>query len=172
VAYVTVEQLRESLENAGGAGSRTAAVLPTHRLEANLEEAVGQVVGTLHAFTLPDPGEDPTTSPETVPALLRTIIIGIAGYLATLEHNGSQPLEDRDPMNLRYARAVALLAQITGGHLKVYGIDVESGETAATGDAAIYQPPGTGVGLADVFNPDSLPGRHNSPAYFGGVRWG
>ncbi len=173
MAYVTVAQLKEALANAGGAGARTAAALPDPRLQANLDEAAGEVVGRLtHSFKIPDPGDDPLVSPDTIPALMRTIIIGIAGYLATLEFYGTQEVQERDPVVLRYTRAKELLDQVAKGTLIVAGLETLEGDTGSlTGEPAIFQPPGGRVGLADVFDPSSYDGRHNTPAHYGGAVW-
>lgn len=157
--YVAVDELRDALANAGGAGSRTAAELSDDRLAVKLEEAVGEVVGTLSQFTID------AVSP---PALLRTIVIGIASYLATLEFYGSQPLEERDPVVLGYARARDLLLRVSRGQIVVAGID-PANTGRAEGEPEIYQ--GTpSLGLADSFTPD-YGARHNAPAYFGGAVW-
>lgn len=169
MAYVTPEQLEDYLENAGGAGARTAASLAPDRLRANVEEASAEVVGRLSGFTLPDPGLDPTVSPATTPPLLRTIILGIAGYLATLEFFGSQPVEERDPVVLRYARARELLGQLTSGALVVVGITPAAGEgTAPTGTASVFNP--ASVGLADGWL-DDMRGSPTAPPYAGGQVW-
>jgi phage gp36-like protein len=170
VAYVTIEDLKESLADAGGAGARTAANLEDPRLQANLDEATGEVTGRLtRSYELPDPGEDPATSPGSIPALLRTIILGIAGYLATLEFYGSQPVEERDPVVLRYARARELLTQVARGDLTVEGVDPK-GDSSPSGEPAIYQGVPS-LGVADSFNP-ALEGRRlNAPPYFGGATW-
>ena len=170
--YVTTSEFAEALANAGGAGSRTAAALPEHRLEANLEEATAETVGALAGFALPPDGGD-AAAPMT-PPLLRTIIVGIAGYLATLEFYGSQALEERDPVALRYARARELLKAVTGGTLAVEGIEAKGDDSPSTvgGAPAIYQGPGGAVGLADGWLEDSRHGHPSSPPYFGGVVWG
>lgn len=170
MAYVTVQQLTDALANAGGAGSRTAAELPAERLRANLDEATAEVVARLSGgFTLPDPGPDPAVSPETTPPLLRTIIVGIAAYLATLEFYGSQALEDRDPVVLRYTRARELLRDVANGATVVVGIDRHA-PGGATGDAAIYQPH-AGLDLAHAFDAEEY-GRHVTGPYSWGVTWG
>lgn len=169
MAYVTDRQLQQALADAGGAGARTAATLPTGRLEANVQEATAEVVGRLGGFALPDPGPDGEPNADT-PPLLRSIIIGIAGYLATLEFYGTAEVSDRDPVVLRYTRARELLAQLAAGTLVVAGIDVKAQrDTPAAGDAAIYG--GTPyLGLADGFTPDTY-GRHTSYPYTGGAVW-
>lgn len=169
MAYVTVDELREALENAGGAGARTAGTLSNPRLEANLEEAAGEVTGRLAAaFALPDAGADPTVSPEGTPALLKTIIVGIAAYLATLEFYGSQQLEERDPIQLRYTRALSLLNQLAKGQITDPGIPPQGGASPG-GDPAIYG--GVNVGLAEGFLEDSYGSRHFTPAHYGGMTW-
>lgn len=158
--YVTVGELRDHLASAGGAGSRTAAVLPDDRLAVKLEEATAEVLGRLAGGYVIRAG--------ATPPMLRTIIVAIAAYLATLEFYGSQPVEDRDPIVLGYARARELLTQLARGALVIDGIDpAQTGR--GEGDPEIYQGvPSTG--LADVFADDPYRGR-NMPAYHGGVWW-
>lgn len=170
MAYVTVAQLKAALADAGGAGARTAANLSADRLQANLDEATAEVTGRLtRSFKLPDPGADPAVSPDTIPPLMRTIIVGIAGYLATLEFYGSQPLEERDPTSLRYGRALDLLKQVSSGVLLIDGLTPASEDSAPGGEPAIYG--GVSVGLADVFREDMYDGRHNALPYSGGIAW-
>lgn len=156
---VTVGELRDHLTNAGGAGARTAGQLSDERLAVKLEEATAETLGRLGAFTI---------APGAAPPLLRTIILGIGAYLATLEYFGSQALEERDPMVLGYARAEKLLGEIAKGILTVAGITLTSG-TVASGDAAVYG--GADVGLASGWMDGMYDGRHNSPAHSGGVTW-
>lgn len=126
---VTLPDFRDSLQNAGGAGARTAAELSDERLDAALDSAEGEVIGILSRdFTLPAQAE----------GVLVDIILGIAGYVATLEFFGSQPLEDRDPVVLRYQRAQALLKRIATGQLEVKGIEPDAG-ASPSGEPAIYQ---------------------------------
>lgn len=167
MAYVTVADLKAALQDAGGIGARTAAVLPDGRLQANIDEAAAEVTGRLtRSYTLPDPGADPLVVPDGIPALLRTIILGIAAYLATLEFNGSQALEERDPIQLRYTRALDLLKQVAKGDLVVPGVDPNAGESPS-GEPEIYQGHAR-LGVADSFYPDDYAGRHNMPAHLGG----
>jgi hypothetical protein len=158
--FVSVDELRSYLSNAGGAGSRTAAELDDDRLAVKLEEATAEVVGRLSsAYAIAD---------GITPPLVRTIVLGIAAYLSTLEYYGSQPLEDRDPVNLAYQRAQGLLERIATGKLTIEGVTPVGGGST-TGEAAIYQG-GPAVGLAEPFAP--YPGHGVSvPQYFGGVIW-
>lgn len=173
MAYVTADQLKASLADAGGAGARTAAELPIPRLQVNVDEATGEVVGRLsRAFTLPPAGLDPAANPDpdTTPPLLRTIIVGIAGYLATLEFYGSQPVEERDPVVLRYTRAKELLDKVANGDLLMAGLELAEGRETPTGEPAIYQAvPSTG--LSDVFTPDDYSRHPNMAPYTGGTGW-
>lgn len=164
--YVNLTEFQAALANAGGAGSRTAAQLPDDRLDANLYEATAEVEGRLSRnYVLPIGG------PTSTPTLLKTIIIGIAGYTATLEFYGSQPLEDRDPVVLRYARARELLALVASGQLTVEGItDKTAGGTI--GDPAIYQP-GPAVDLTrEAPAPTYFGGYYPGGVYNGGATWG
>lgn len=171
MAYVTLAEFKAALANAGGAGARTAAELPDARLVAALEEAVGEATGRLtKSFTLPDPGADPLVAPDGIPGLLKTIIVGIAGYIATLEYYGSQPVEERDPVVLKYARALSLLDRIARGQLEVPGIDPTDG-SSPSGEPAIYQG-GPSVGLASGYLEDQASAyRATIPPHSGGLTW-
>lgn len=158
---VTVGELRDRLTNAGGAGSRTAGELSDDRLAANLEEAIGETLGRLSRFTI---------APGAVPPLLRSIILAIGAYLATLEYFGSQPLEDRDPMVLAYARAEKQLDQLARGVLVDPGI-TRPDEGSPSGEAAVFG--GANMGLAEGWVSDLHNGGHpNMPPHYGGVTWG
>jgi phage gp36-like protein len=160
--FVSVDEFRERLANAGGAGSRTAAELDDDRLAEHLEEATGEVVGRIEsAYTI---------SATMTPPLVRMLILSIATYGATLEWNGSKPLEDRDPVNLAYQRALSMLERVATGKLTVEGITPAAGGSV-TGEPATYG--GVDVGLAAAADPRGgmLGGRHNYPAYFGGTTW-
>lgn len=102
------------------------------------------------------------------PPLLKSIVVGLAAYGATLEFYGSQPLEQRDPVVLRYLRAREQLAAVADGKLAVEGLPVliPGSEVA---DAEIYQPH-TGLDLAHSFDVDSS-GRSVSAPYSGGRTW-
>lgn len=159
--FVTVDELRDQLANAGGAGSRTAAELPDDRIAVNLEEATDEVLGAIGAggYVIAD---------GVAPPAVRSIVLGIGSYLATLEFYGSQPLEDRDPVVLRYTRAQQLLARVASGKVEVLGVDKEAG--TGSGDAEIYQ--GTpNLRLAETFAADEYGGRINTAAHFGGAVW-
>ncbi len=155
--YLTVDQLKAALADAGGVGSRTAANLSDERLTEHVEDAEAEVLGRLAAAGLVVTADPPTEAP----ALFRTILVGIAGYTATLEWFGNQELTDRDPVVLRYQRALALLGQLAAGRLVLDGITDESAG-AATGEPAIYQQ-GPAVNLTDEAPP---------PSYFNGGAFG
>lgn len=161
---VTLPAFRAALANAGGAGSRTAAELPEDRLEAALDEAEAEVVGRLSQnFVVP-------TVPAEFPDLLAGIVYGIAGYVATLEYFGSQPVEDRDPVVLRYQRAQALLGQIAAGKVRLEELpEVTAGVVA--GDAEIYNV-GPAVNLTDQAPIGTAYGYHEGAPHMGGVLWG
>jgi len=159
--YLTPEQLREALKNAGGAGARTAAELPTERLAEHIGDAVTQVLGRLARdwTVVPADSVDPP-----FPPMLRGIMVAIAGYTATLEFYGSQQVEDRDPIVLKYARATALLEQIATGKIAVPGVVDHSGG-AVTGDPAIYQ------ATPDLRLTDEAPLVGDRPGWYGQGGW-
>lgn len=164
---VTLPDFREALANGGGAGARTAAELQDERLEANLNEGEDEVLGRLaRDFTVP-------ATPDEVPDLIRGIIFGIAGYAATLEFFGSRPLEQRDPVVLRYERAQALLTKVANGLVRVPGIDDQSGGSV-DGSPEVYNV-GPAVGLTEQapLPPLGSPGWYGpGGAYTGGLSWG
>lgn len=147
--WLDPDAFKAALLNAGGAGARTAAELPDDVLEQHMLEAWGEVSGVLRAVRFTPPADDADL--DTVPALLVGIVQGIAGYTATLEYFGSQPLEDRDPVNLRYARAQSLLTRLSKGTLTLDGVTEEDPGTAA-GSPAAYG--GVDVGLAQGYVDD------------------
>lgn len=155
IAVVSIEAFLESLANGGGAGSRTAAELPEHRLVEHLENANVEAVGRLFRYTVADPA----------PQLLKSLVIDLAAYTATLEWNGSQPLEDRDPIVLRYNRARALLTSIAKGETEVAGIGADTpGE--AVGEPEAYG--SVDVGLAQGWVDDTA----SAPGYWHGMSQG
>lgn len=159
---ITVDDLKATLANQGGAGSRTAVELPTERLEANLEEAQAEVEGRLAGFDVP-------TDP---PALVRTIVLGIAAYLATLEYFGSQQLEQRDPAVLRYERAKELLERIATGKIVLDDLPPKGPPgTVGDGAPAAYDSMPS-VGLATGMAADQHTYRQTMPPYHGGLTWG
>ena len=93
MAYVTVEQLRVALANAGGAGSRTAAELPDDRLAAALREAEGEVTGRLTGdYVLPDPGDDPLMQPDGCSGSLQFLPCRTPLRLAELWQTGNETM--------------------------------------------------------------------------------
>lgn len=162
-AYLTVPAFVDSLASAGGYGARTAVELPEDRLQHHLDQAHALVLGRL-ARNYDVAAPDATPPPD---ALLVEIIAGHAGYTATLEHDGSQDLSDRDPVVLRYAYARDLLAQVVSGSLILAGITDKSGG-AATGEPAAYGQ-GPTVGLADDVYADPYGHTYGAHRGWGGV---
>lgn len=131
--WVPLDEFKEALASAGGAGSRTAAELEDDRLQAHLNQAATVVAGRLNRYTIALDGDGKPVD------LIQTIVVGIAGYTATLEYFGSQPLEPTDPVNLRYQYALGLLKQLADGVLVVAGVDAATpGE--AGGEPEVYDP--------------------------------
>lgn len=157
--WVSLDDLADSLSNAGGAGSRTASELPRDRLLRHLENAHSRVRGRLHRFTIPSPLDD-------APGLLRSIVTDIAAYGATLEWNGSQPLEDRDPIALRYAAAMADLKLLANGDTVIAGVDVTSGQPVGDPESYTMIPD---VNLATGWAEDTA---STTPGYWHGMSQG
>lgn len=163
-AYLTVTALRDSLVSAGGAGARTAGELPTERLQYHVNQAQDEILGRLsrNYVLVADDSTDPPP-----PTLLVEIMGAFAGYGATLEYYGSQAVEERDPVVLRYTRAKEQLALIAKGDLVLPGLDDKSGG-AATGEPAAYGM-GPTVGLADDVYADPYGHTYGARRGWGGV---
>ena len=146
--YVTLTQLRDTLTGTAGIGARTAGDGTDAQLQDALDEAHGEVLGKLATrYTLP-------TDPALVPPLVRSLIVTVAGYVATLEWLQGKDLSDRDPVVLRYARAQAMLRSIVDGSTEVDGLETPVG-------AAVEVETFDGVpamGLADTVLGRPVPG--------------
>lgn len=122
--YVNLGTLKTALEGGAGLGARTAADLPDARLQAALDDAHAQVLGTLATrYTLPAVGAEPP--------VVRSLLVAIAGYVATLEWLQGKDLSDRDPVVLRYQRALALLKGVSDGVLSISELEQPAAAAAA-----------------------------------------
>jgi phage gp36-like protein len=68
-----------------------------------------------------------------VPALVRSLTVDVAAYLATLTFRESTDLGQDDPIRLRFARAQDLLGQLAKGDLDLPGVTADDGSPAPAG---------------------------------------
>lgn len=161
VTVVSLSQLRDALKGSAGAGARTAATLEDGPLIAALNEAHAEVLGKL-GMVYAVPENDTWNAPD----LIRSLILAVASYLATLTWLNGRDLSDRDPVALRYARAQTMLRQVLEGTLAVDGL--EPAPSGGVGDVPSFEA-NPFVNLAgDVNGPSGYPG---SPS-FGGAYTG
>ena len=114
-AYATVTDVRLAVARDPSKPNSTAE-LSDDQLGEAIENAQSQVDGYLRGrYTVPflDP----------VPALAKSLVIDIAAYLAGLNWYQETELLGTDPLALRYARAIALLKDISMGD-----IDLDTGD--------------------------------------------
>lgn len=144
--YVDLPALKAALASSATVGARTAANLSDEALQQALDDAHAEVLGKLSTrYTMP---ADASTAPD----MLKSLIVSVAAYVATLEWLQGKDLSDRDPVVLRYQRAETMLSQILAGTLALEGLDRSAAGVSAY-DAEGYNP-AEGVGLAgDVAAP-------------------
>ena len=95
-------------------------------LQDTLDRAQAQVDGAL-AVRYPVPLVDP-------PQLARDLVLDLATWEATLQYYGSVPMEPRDPVQLRYDRAVSTLRDLaTGRALLTSSVPAEPPSVGAVG---------------------------------------
>lgn len=154
MAYTTVEDLRLALAPSGDTGPSTAASLSDPELTDAISEAQQEIDARLSSgYTVPF---------VPVPGLVAQITRDLAAFKATLVHRRGNPLDARDPIQLRYTHAMDLLKQIAAGDVDLIGA---AGEDIQTGGAAtVIQPyegdmftlPGMGLG-AGTYGPGLWP---------------
>jgi phage gp36-like protein len=142
VPYTTASAVKSLLTALGGAdqGQQSAAQLPTPRIQLHVDQAqadVDSVLAGRYAIPLTAGGVELTPAP---PVLTR-ITEGIAAWFATLEANGSQPLEPTDPVQLRYEAARAILEEYRDGRRSVPAADPVPAAASAGGDPVVYGGP-------------------------------
>lgn len=117
MAVVTLPQFKAALSAGSSLGARTAANLADERLTAALDEAHDEVLGKLSTlYTLP-------VDEAAGPAIVRSLILNVAAYVATLEWLQGKELPERDPIVLRYQRAQKMLREVVDGTLVVDGLE-------------------------------------------------
>lgn len=129
-AYATERDVRVTVARNPERVRGTAAEMDDNEILAQLENAEAQVNGTLRGrYTIP--------FAAPAPLLVKSIVIDIAAYLATLTYRQGRDLEPTDPINLRYVRAMKLLGDIACGSVD---LDVGDGGEAG-GSRGTIRPP-------------------------------
>jgi phage gp36-like protein len=89
--------------------------------------------------------------PGSVPALVVSLTVDVAAYLATLTFRESTDLSVDDPIRLRYTRAQELLRQLGSGELDLPGVAAGGDTPATSGRATVRnQYAGRMFGLEDA----------------------
>lgn len=135
MVYCTVEEVRgvlarDVLEAIGTA----ATLLDADILDYQITSAAAEVDGRLG-------GRYKVPFPDPAPALVKSLTVDVAAYLATLTYRQSVDLEPTDPVALRYARAQALFKGIADGSVDLPGAVVPGdGGAQPTGIATVRNP--------------------------------
>lgn len=80
-----------------------------------VQAAIGQASAKVSAWTGQDWGTDNAGNTVAAPDIIQSITLNIAAYYATLSYRKNKPLENNDPVLLRYQDAVADLKAIQEG---------------------------------------------------------
>jgi phage gp36-like protein len=140
VTLATVDAVREALNPDGGGDVDlgSAAGMSNSGLQAACDEADAEVTGRIF-------NRYPTL-PAPAPAMVVSIAVDIAAYLATLTFRRGDPIVPGHPVLLRYQRAQALLGQIAAGTMPLVGVETVDAQHAS--DAEIFNPT-----QGDMFTP-------------------
>lgn len=107
--YVTVDEVRSAVTRDLNKLAGSAAVMSDDQLAAAIDNAQSQVDGKLRRlYAVPF---------NPVPDLVKSIVIDIAGWLATMNYRQEKEIPEVDPIVRRYNRAHDLLCCIAEGHL-------------------------------------------------------
>lgn len=86
---------------------------------------------------------------DAVPALVKSLTVDVAAYLATLTYRQDVDLGADDPVRLRYQRAEELLAKLSTGQIDLPGAGSEDPPAQAGGARVVNQYSGRLFGLED-----------------------
>lgn len=115
-AYATADDVRSAVARNPFPGKRSTAALDDTQLEASIADAQAEVDGWLRQrYTVP--------FPAPLPALVFSLTVDIAVYLAALTYYQESEILDTDPVARRYMRARELLKDIAEG-----SIDLDAGD--------------------------------------------
>lgn len=141
--YATANDVRLAVARDPSRPNSTAD-LGDDQLDEAIENAQSQIDGYLRGrYTLP--------FQEPYPALVKSLTIDIAAYLAGLNWYQETELLASDPLALRYARAMALLKSVACGEIELDAGDggAPISGTENTMGAPINRYDGTMFGLSD-----------------------
>lgn len=148
MAYCTVDEVRGVLARDVAQATGTAAtLLDADLLEYHIGAAQAEVDARLtgrYKVPFPDDG---------VPALVKSLTVDVAAYLATLTYRQSKDLAQFDPVVLRYQRALELMKGLADGTIDLPpGGDPGDGggDVEPTGSATVRNPY-----IGDLFTPDT-----------------
>lgn len=109
-AYCTADDVRGVLARfiekpAGTAGVERDADILAYQISAAQAEVDARLAGRYQVPFV------------TVPALVKSLTVDVAAYLATLTYRQSKDLAIDDPVRLRYQRALDMLKELAGGSM-------------------------------------------------------
>lgn len=143
MAYCTPQDVRAVLARDVAVATGTAAELSDTAILAQIDAAQAEVDTRIaNRYTVP--------FPAPVPALLKSMTIDVAAYLATLLYRQSKDIAQFDPIVLRYQRAKELLAQLADGTIDLPVTATPGDGGAQPSGAARTRNPYTG----NLFGPD------------------
>lgn len=144
MAYCTVDEVRGVLARDTSQPAGTAATeRDVDLLEYQIAAAQGEVDGRLT-------GRYITPFADPVPALLKSLTVDVAAYLATLTYRQSKSLEIDDPVRLRYQRALAILQELAAGTMDLPTGQLPGG-AQSTGSATVRN-----TYLGHLFGPEDF----------------
>lgn len=146
MAYCTVEQVRGVLARDVAQATGTAAGLfDVDILEYHIGAAQAEIDGRVA-------GRYVTPFPDPVPALIASVTVDVAAWLATLTYRQSKDIAADDPVRLRYERAFGLMQGLSDG-----SIDLPPGHTPGDGGAETAGGASTrNPYLGKLFGPDDF----------------
>lgn len=150
-AYATADQVKLAVARDPDKPTGSAATLGFDQIALAITDAQAEIDGRLRSqYTVP------FTDP--VPAMIRSLTIDIAAYLASLTFYQEKDMKDTDPVVRRYKRACCMLGDIASG-----SIDLDAGDGGPVS-------PRTGGGFGSPISPSegALFGMRN----FGLARFG
>jgi phage gp36-like protein len=128
VSYITAEAVRSAVapdNNILG----TAAELDTDQLNSAIGEAADKVNSYAGAAFTDD----------NVPGLVKALTLALAAYYATLTYRKGKPLDQFDPVYLRYQDAVQTMKDLRSGLIELTP-PIETGTPTSPGRPTVFNP--------------------------------
>jgi phage gp36-like protein len=115
VAYATPDEVRAAVVRDLNKLSQSTASMSDTQIQANIDNAQAQVDSKMRRlYAVPF---------EPVPAMIKAIVIDIAGYLSTANYRQERQIPEVDPIVRRYNRAMDQLCHLAEGYYALEGAD-------------------------------------------------